>query len=129
MLKLPFLQHKINTTLDLVRDTIFYKSNCRWEMAWSIFSKKIYKRIFSNLFPIKLLFRITKNFYPMLILQGMIKSFSLNTEAVTQRCSVKKVFREISRNSQEITCARNSFSRNFPGNWQQIWKNFNYSFS
>ena len=32
------------------------------------------------------------------------------TEAVTQRCSVKKVFLEISQNGQENTCARVSFS-------------------
>ena len=31
------------------------------------------------------------------------------TEAVAQRCSVKKVFLEISQNSQENTCARVSF--------------------
>ena len=31
-------------------------------------------------------------------------------EAVAQRCSVKKVFLEISRNSQENTCVRVSFS-------------------
>ena len=30
-------------------------------------------------------------------------------EAVVKTCSVKKVFLEISRNSQEITCARASF--------------------
>ena len=30
-------------------------------------------------------------------------------EAVAQRCSVKKVFLEISQNSQETTCARVSF--------------------
>ena len=34
---------------------------------------------------------------------------SLNIEAVTQRCSVKKMFLEISQNSQENTCARVSF--------------------
>ena len=32
-----------------------------------------------------------------------------SSEAVTQRCSVKKVFLEISQNSQENTCARVSF--------------------
>ena len=32
-----------------------------------------------------------------------------NLEAVTQRCSVEKVFLEISQNSQEITCVRVSF--------------------
>ena len=31
------------------------------------------------------------------------------SEAVAQRCSVKKVFLEISQNSQENTCARVSF--------------------
>ena len=31
------------------------------------------------------------------------------TEAVARRCSVKKVFLEISQNSQENTCARVSF--------------------
>ena len=31
------------------------------------------------------------------------------TEAVVQRCSVKKVFLEISQNSQENACARVSF--------------------
>ena len=33
----------------------------------------------------------------------------MNTEAVIQRCSVKKVLLEISQNSQEHTCARVSF--------------------
>ena len=35
--------------------------------------------------------------------------FKQNSEAVVQRCSVKKVFLEISQNSQENTCARVSF--------------------
>ena len=34
---------------------------------------------------------------------------SLVTEAVVRRCSVEKVFLEISQNSQENTCARVSF--------------------
>ena len=33
----------------------------------------------------------------------------MNTEAVVLRCSVKKVFLEILQNSQENTCARDSF--------------------
>ena len=33
------------------------------------------------------------------------------TEALVQRCSVKKMFLEISQNSQENTCARISFLR------------------
>ena len=33
----------------------------------------------------------------------------INTEAVVQRCSLKKVFLEISQNSHENTCARVSF--------------------
>ena len=32
-----------------------------------------------------------------------------NLEAVTQKCSVKKVFLKISQNSQENTCVRASF--------------------
>ena len=34
------------------------------------------------------------------------------TEAVAQRCSVKKAFLEISQNSQKSTCARVSFFNN-----------------
>ena len=37
------------------------------------------------------------------------------TEAVVQRCSVKKVFLEISQNSQESTCARASGTAPAPG--------------
>ena len=33
----------------------------------------------------------------------------VQTEAVVQRCSVKRVFLEISQNSQESICARASF--------------------
>ena len=36
-------------------------------------------------------------------------SVGVEAEAVVQRCSVKKVFLEISQNSQENTCARVSF--------------------
>ena len=38
-----------------------------------------------------------------------IALLGLNSEAVTRRCSVKKVFLKISQNSQENTCARVSF--------------------
>ena len=38
-----------------------------------------------------------------------LKWLFLNSEAVARRCSVKKVFLEISQNSQENTCARVSF--------------------
>ena len=33
----------------------------------------------------------------------------VNPEAVARKCSVKKVFLEITQNSQEYTCARVSF--------------------
>ena len=36
-------------------------------------------------------------------------TFATTKEAVAQTCSVKKVFLEISQNSQENTCARASF--------------------
>ena len=39
---------------------------------------------------------------------------NVNQEAVARRCSVKKVFLEISQNSQENTCVRVFFS-NVPG--------------
>ena len=38
----------------------------------------------------------------------------LESEAVVRRCSVKKVFFEISQNSQENTCARDSFLIKLP---------------
>ena len=51
-------------------------------------------------------------------------------EAVAQTCSVKKVFLEISQNSQEITCARVSFFNKVAGlspnlknlRWSEIGK-------
>ena len=39
----------------------------------------------------------------------MLSKNFLSAEAVAQGCSVKKVFLEISQNSQENTCARVSF--------------------
>ena len=39
----------------------------------------------------------------------MRRIFSESTEAVIRRCSVEKVFLEISHNSQENTCVRVSF--------------------
>ena len=40
---------------------------------------------------------------------SFVKSNKLISEAAVQRCSVNKVFLEISQNSQENTCARVSF--------------------
>ena len=37
------------------------------------------------------------------------QKFVQHKEAVAQRCSVKKMFLEISQNSQENTCAKASF--------------------
>ena len=46
-----------------------------------------------------------------IILHGRKRNFqAVYTDAVTQRCSIKKVFLEISQNSQESTCTRVSFS-------------------
>ena len=47
-------------------------------------------------------------------------------EAVARRCSVKKVFLEISQNSQENTCARVSFFINTYGGCFCITKNKKY---
>ena len=45
----------------------------------------------------------------------------INTEAVVQRCSLKKVFLEISQNSQENTCARVSFFNKVAGLMQTFF--------
>ena len=41
--------------------------------------------------------------------QTLLFYYIFYPEAVVQRCSVKKVFLEVSQNSQENTCARVSF--------------------
>ena len=41
-----------------------------------------------------------------LLLPNFADFHKIGSEAVAQRCSVKKVFLEISQNSQENTCAR-----------------------
>ena len=45
----------------------------------------------------------------LLIVANWLVKYILNTEAVAQRCSIKKKFLEISQNSQENTCNRVSF--------------------
>ena len=49
-------------------------------------------------------------------------TFELDIEAVAQTCSVKKVFLEISQNSQENTCARVSFFIKLQGSACQFIK-------
>ena len=51
------------------------------------------------------------------LFENIYMSFPMicSTEAVAQRCSVKKVFLEISQNLQENTCARVSFLINAGG--------------
>ena len=44
------------------------------------------------------------------MIETLIDILELQTEAVVRWCSAKKVFIEISQNSQENTCARVSFS-------------------
>ena len=51
----------------------------------------------------------------------MSESLIIGTEAVAKRCSVKKVFLEISQNSQESTCARVSFFNNSFLIWRYIF--------
>ena len=46
------------------------------------------------------------------LLLQKLKSCIFNTEAVAQRCSVKKLFLEISQKSQENNCARSLFYQN-----------------
>ena len=40
---------------------------------------------------------------------GLVQTSLMDPEAIAQRCSVKKVFLEITQISQENTCARVSF--------------------
>ena len=40
---------------------------------------------------------------------GILNAIQVIFKVVTRRCSAKKVFLEISQNSQENTCARASF--------------------
>ena len=60
---------------------------------------------YSNIFAVSKLF-IVKVISFIVCFHFLTK---LETEAVVQRCSVKKVFLKISQNSQENTCARVSF--------------------
>ena len=53
---------------------------------------------------------------------------NLVAEAVVQRCSVKKMFLEISQNSQENTCARVSFLIKLQTDTERSYILKNYSF-
>ena len=50
-----------------------------------------------------------------------MEEFDLDTKAVVPGCSVKKVFLEISQNSQENTCARVSFLMKFQPSALQLY--------
>ena len=83
-------------------------------MCKSLFFKRLYYKFFPMNFPrfVRPLFlqntlrRLLLYLEPFQI--SMIELFCRNTEAVTQRCSLKR-FLEISQNSQENTSARVSF--------------------
>ena len=62
---------------------------------------------------------VEKNFGYLLL--EKLKNCILNTEVVAWRCSVKKVFLEISENSQENTCARVSFLIKLQASDQQLY--------
>ena len=67
-----------------------------------VFSSFLYGKIFS----IAQYFSAHSNFYV-----SHSRHFEWPTEAVVQRCSVKKVFLEISQNSPENTCAGVSYKK------------------
>ena len=61
---------------------------------------------------------VVMEFVLMTLMKAIHKFFKTDpiprlSEAVVQRCSVKKVFLEISQSSQENNCARASFLMNF----------------
>ena len=62
-----------------------------------------------------------QNLTKMIIRYFTIRANDCFLEAVVQRCSAKKVFLEISQNSQENTCARVSFLIKFVGLGLQIY--------
>ena len=62
----------------------------------------------SYLFPV---LNMTWDWFHAFTLFNSIFSFCMSLEAFTHRCSAKKVFLEISQNSQENTCARASFKK------------------
>ena len=54
-----------------------------------------------------------------------ITLYKYNFQAVARRCSIKKVFREISQNSQENTCARVSLLIKLQGSDLQLYQKRN----
>ena len=69
--------------------------------------------VFLHLFEFPPILNLQNNYTDRKIMNVLTKRTEANvrklTEAVTQRCSVKKVFLEISQNSYETTSARVSF--------------------
>ena len=57
----------------------------------------------------------------------MLKQKNIHSEAVVQRCSVKKVFLKISQNSQENTRARVFFNKVAGIRWLRLSKIFTLS--
>ena len=57
-------------------------------------------------------FKFSKDMHSPLDIEAQTKILNVGSEAVVRRCSVKKVFSEISRNSQENTCAFCEISKN-----------------
>ena len=93
---------KINISNNLLKDfsAIFLCTISLWSPA--IFSTT---HQFENTFKYKNLFWLN-NFGKYFAQTHCLLKPDLNTEAVAHRCYVKKVFLEISQNSQENTCAR-----------------------
>ena len=71
---------------------------------WIILSKSVHKRLMQACGYTNQLLRRLFMETSMIVWNQFSKS-----EAVVRRCSVKKVFLEISQNSQENDCARDSF--------------------
>ena len=73
-------------------------------LCWSLLRNFIKKRLKRMCLPVKL-----AKYLRTPILKNICEWLLLQSEAVVQRCSVKKVFLEMLQNSQENTCARVSF--------------------
>ena len=62
----------------------------------------------------KVLTYTCKNIKKIMMKIALLLIITIIKEAVTRRCSVKKMFLEISQNSQKNTCARVSFLIKLP---------------
>ena len=97
----------------------FYSLQLRFSLTfWKISFSNVYSRLFIYIYKYELL--TSTSMFNVRKTQEYINLRLKRKETVARRCSVKKVFLEISQNSQENTCAsacsfiKNTFSYRTP---------------